>query len=369
MKIATISDPHVSNHKRFNQGKMENGLNDRGQICIDTLREAYQVARDNDVDMMIINGDLFDKSMESPGVINAVAEVLAFQKMETWITRGNHTANSLSEGDSSVSFLSNLMNVWVSERPMIDFVSDDQAIISIPWSNEPPEVYIAKELMDLRDNYQDSDLQWPEDCILSLHCGLLSPGTPKNLAQFASATAMPQDKLVQLCKRYNIKAVFMGDWHHKEVARVDGILIAQIGTLCPASFSDPVDAGNMLIYDTETGETTWKRIPGPRFVSGNHTAEIIEKLANAKVDEECEVFVRITAHPDECSKCKTSLEALYDATVLTVPIEPEFLDDEDEVEVSAPEGVGLLDAVIKHVSELPSKYRAKLKSKIKELLK
>lgn len=70
MKILACGDVHLTNYSLFNRLTTDQGIGSRLSIILHALSYFFAYGKDNNINVFIINGDLFDKRQsENPSVM------------------------------------------------------------------------------------------------------------------------------------------------------------------------------------------------------------------------------------------------------------------------------------------------------------
>jgi hypothetical protein len=112
---------------------------------------------------------------------------------------------------------------------------------------------------------------------------------------------MAASRLLDLLGACVIDSAFVGNYHNHRIWTHPGgqggrtRTIVQVGTLCPASFSDPQE-GVGLVALSDGRSVRMEEVPGPRFRTGTYD-RLTQELA---LKEECSYYLRVTDAPAEC---------------------------------------------------------------------
>lgn len=218
MKIAVTADLHLTTRKKHPERfhALEN--------ILDQLVE-------QDVNTLIIAGDLFDASCKTPGEFENIIKKKKYSKIELYIIPGNHDP-VLAEGTFS------LQNIKYFTKPQLIQFSDTIPFIFIPYM---PGSSVGEILAE--NHFPVEPGEW----VLVSHGDWLSGTAQKN--QYEKGTYMPltgRDVLL-----YQPMKAFMGHIH----ARLDSPIVHYPGSPCGI---DPTETGyrSFLVIDTHSWQTT-----------------------------------------------------------------------------------------------------------------
>lgn len=218
MKIAITADIHLTTSERHPERyhALEN--------ILDQMVE-------QDINTLIIAGDLFDATCTTPGEFEDIVKRKKYSKIKLFIIPGNHDP-VISDGTFS------LQNVEYISKPRLIKIDDSIPFIFIPYTHGSSiGEALATSQLPLDDR------PW----VLVGHGDWLSSTAQKN--QYEGGTYMPlsgRDLLI-----YKPKKVFLGHIH----AQTDTSTIHYAGSPCAV---DPTETGSrtFLIFDTKTWKTS-----------------------------------------------------------------------------------------------------------------
>lgn len=313
MRIASVSDFHIDNHQAFAQPTDRPGLNSRALLCLETLERALQLGLENDCEVFLSNGDLMNSSKPTPVLLHAVGELfvkyLHKGYREILLTNGNHEQSSQDERHTALAPLDNITGVSVAAGGPVMHDYHEAQVVVLPFRKDSPGAFCEASLASLL-----SGVPGGVPRLLSVHFGLITNKTSKALMQFAAKGAMCAKELSQVASKFDISAVHLGDWHHKDQYKPrKGACCYQPGTACPASFSDPIGVcGNLMVWDSESPRKT-EFIPliGPRFIDITKSWEGQEPSPRE--------FYRLTGTVEDIRKLEASAPsgAQYKTRILT----------------------------------------------------
>ncbi len=276
--IAICADVHIGNHQRWG-GKMVDGLNERCRVVLATLRRALHTVLDSGAKWFFVAGDLFHSRRPEPAVIAAVQQI--FQQFDDAISiviiPGNHDMLDASAlgGNTACAPLYQSARVllgptWIQDK---DCPFD---ILCVPFDSTET---MAQHLTDVLNG--EADVQGTPTGksrrVLITHVGVWS-GELGNAPSWKrkAKDAISSEKLFELMAKMDINKAYVGNYHERVVwsnkeNRLKELRIQQIGTLCPASFSDAgmTDRGHLDILALTGGYFAGStiEIPGPRFIN------------------------------------------------------------------------------------------------------
>lgn len=280
MRIGFVSDVHVGNHRQFG-GRVVCGTNYRCNLALDVLRAAVRRADTLSCDLLCVLGDLFDSDRPEPQSIAAVIEILVASRGHICLLAGNHEQLSGEYGDNSLAPLRRLVHCLIDTTKLV--VAKNISMLCVPATADPLAVI---------DKYTDSyDL-------LLLHAGLCDAMFPDYLRNIG----LDVESLAAVSKA---SVVLAGDFHRAKRWNLHHCTIAQVGALCPVSWSDAglENVGWLWIYDTASGLSQSEQIPGPRFVT------TIDEVSRAR-SQNCIPFLRLRGVPEELADLRQQLISL-----------------------------------------------------------
>lgn len=142
-KIIHTSDLHLSEEK---------------PETIDALDKILQLAKENEVDLVTIAGDIFDTVEDAEALRPTLRSKLSNLDFEIIAIPGNHDIESYS---GNLNFGSSL--TLATEKPYQVFKRKDTTIVAVPYVDRPNE----ELLRQLREEAEKVD-----SCVLLLHCTL-----------------------------------------------------------------------------------------------------------------------------------------------------------------------------------------------------
>lgn len=270
MKIAFFSDVHIANHKTLNdipffKDAGVSGINVRCAVACGVLERALKAADDARCSEVFIEGDLFDGARPEPPVLAHVMRILeSYKNLTINILLGNHEQVVLDTGNHALGPLAFVKNVRI-----VTTCSSTRMAGCDVW--HIPFRSAASFEASLAGLFTSGAAKEKSFRILGCHLGIWDSATPA-WGQ-AGTDSISIERLLTLCKEYQIDAVMAGHWHrHVEWQPFNGIHIVQLGCLCPTDWRDSFDdaVGKVTIVDgvkNKQLKTETIEIAGPRFVS------------------------------------------------------------------------------------------------------
>lgn len=274
VKIAFVADVHLANHRQFG-GVMHGGLNARSSMIRDVLAKVKERVNALDVDEVVVLGDLVDVANPTPQILTVAHQFcwdLDYAGVNVTLLMGNHDQSSLDQGDHALGPLERSAKIVESPiswpfRTRKDSALPNVCAVLVPFRPGDARDWLPSMLASVRVK---------EDMprILCLHLGLIDGDTPPWLRD--APDAVPVASLEKVVKTYGFDAVFAGNWHrHKRWGN-----IVQVGTLCPTGFDNPGTSGygTLVVYDSAKlpgARISVEEIPGPRFVTTVHEAQLL----------------------------------------------------------------------------------------------
>ncbi len=192
LRILHLADIHLGmeNYGRVDPVK---GLSTRLGDFLKTLNMALDWALDNDVDMVLIAGDIFKNRDPTPTVQREFAKCihkLSSANMPTFILVGNHDVPNALQRANTVEIYSTLAvpNVTVAQKPgihTIDTKAGKVQIVALPWLSRS---YLLSQI-DMRNLTPDelnSELLTMVEGFIDTSAEELDPSMPAILAAHAS---------------------------------------------------------------------------------------------------------------------------------------------------------------------------------------
>lgn len=296
MKVATVADVHVGNHKRHG-GPAHGSINARCKLTIETLQRACDFAEEEKCTHFVIAGDLFDVARPEPPVIAAVQRVLTNRSFVSYVLVGNHDRQSHAWGDNALAPLSPVATI-IEKPERID--SSTGSMLLVPHQPGNPEEWLTRVCATLLEG------EAPElPTLLVMHMGIKDEKTPPWLQ--GSTGAIDVNVLRDMLVEMRIGHALAGDWHEFRAWKGteqpgNRPLIAQIGALCPTGWDNPGTKGygSVMIWDVDDdgAKLTREEVPGPRFVKVG-TTDDREKVHRQARGSENTFFISESVLADE----------------------------------------------------------------------
>lgn len=306
-RIAFIADIHVGNPSAFG-GHVDSGINHRGQLILDSLKEAGRTILREKCDALVICGDLFDVADPPPQMVSRVMAILASLKgVKVHIIMGNHDMVSDAPLDNALGPLAFLPNVKVHEIcSNIDIGGTE--LLLVPFQVGDCREWFADAVAACRIETSSKKR------VLAFHLGVVDEKTPEFLAH--AHDAIPLQMLQQVVQEHSIDHAFCGNWHSP--GRWGNV--HQVGALVPTGWDNPGwDYGRVMILDTEINNATPVHVPGPRFLTATSMDEVLVLQQEAK-RRKCNLFLSLKAeaskHLDEVRAMGISARAVADTTAV-----------------------------------------------------
>jgi len=315
--IGFVADAHIYNH-RAHGGSVTAGVNVRCRSTLDALSRAVTRAS-SDCEALVILGDLFDGVKPEPQVIAHVQNILAAD-IPIIVLAGNHDIVSGATGDNALGPLSDCCSV-VEHAQFIP--CGGASLLCVPFEAGDARVWLPQRVAGLMEQVPRNASGKAQPQILVTHIGIIDGQTPPFLEH--STEAIPLAQLVELCSTWNIDAVFTGHWHkHRQFSRSP--LIVQVGALAPTGWQDAgLEFGKLTRYDPVKRSWLSQTIAGPRFVAS-------EEDAKAAYNEGCDVFLRLTAGPEQMAAATETMKRLCNEEYV---VDGEIVPTKDEAEAAA----------------------------------
>jgi len=330
--VTFIADLHVDNFARWG-GPLRGGINDRGRAVLAAITEAVAASANSTREpVLVILGDIFNRSAPEPALIAAVQSVLA-QHPRVYVLVGNHDQESSDFGHNACAPLDAVDSVTVVEDPIAvtPYGPEHFELLLVPFRPGPIMEWLPR-LLDTGANFPPEGPR-----ALCLHAGISDSATPYYLDDTSGSIAV--DALARLCAKHRISHVFAGDWHRHQRWRkvVDGhrVTIMQVGALAPNRFPpnyEHGDKGPCAVWLPASGKVEVVDIPGPRFYKHRWSSLDKEWTPNTNA---VPAFVKLTARSDQADEAKEWLEALRVRAALLDNGQPSLAGTELEIDRGA----------------------------------
>lgn len=243
MKLCFSADWHVSNFGPDQQGPITH----RGADCLRVVDRLYAIPG---VEKHFALGDIFNRDKPPPGLQRGVQDRIS---KDTYMLVGNHDQSSTEPSHHALAAMT--AHATIVEDTLV--VQCDDAEVGLVGFRQRDEV-VSKL----------AQLQWGTSKyrIVGFHLGIADERTPEFLRNTRDSIGL--NELVGVCKSYGVTHVFAGNWHNPEDWEMNGVKVCQVGGMIPQRFGDPFDThGRVAVFDTETGETEFQCLAGPRYVT------------------------------------------------------------------------------------------------------
>jgi len=309
MKIATIADCHVGNHKNgiLHGGPIKCGMNTRCRQVVTALERAVAFCKEQEVDALVVAGDTFDTARPPPQMVEAVQRIL--DEVPSIVLVGNHDRWSDAPGDHALGPLYPVANVIEEPRSV---VLGEWELVLVPympgnakdWFEDAVDAVLKKDLEKQR--------------LLFFHLGVEDEHTSSFLR--GAHDSIHRDVVEELMELHDITYAFAGNWHdHQHWPVLDGAGgIAQCGTLAPTGWDNEGDDGfgNVVLFDTEAKPpVTFHEIPGPRFLTVNGPRAIDTVIKHSR-ERGNDVFVQWRAPLERLREAQEEINEWVDAGLI-----------------------------------------------------
>ena len=304
MKIALYSDLHA--HPYNNGTLLEHGTNSRVQDAVDVIGQVFSYSLDNDIDVVLFGGDLFDRRKSiDVDTYNKIHEAVQYwsRKVPTVMIPGNHDqANKSGTVHALQRFKSKQCSIIT--QPSWTKLPGNVHLFSVPYYDDGEIIaeHVRKGVADKNDDGSRH--------ILLIHYGVT--GAKVGPSDYVLPCELDLTKLE--LDAWDI--VFSGHYH---IGQQLGSKFHYIGSAMQHRWDDVGFHKSFVVYDSETNQIS--RVPtlAPTFVEvrEDEVAEV----------ENCFVRVVIESEMEEESQKKT-VERLREAGALSVEFrhEPKKVD-------------------------------------------
>ncbi len=362
MRIAAIADIHLANHAKSG-GTLRSGINARANAIIAALRDACRTAIEQECEVLLVCGDLFDNVKPLPQLITAVCNVFAASGIDTiYVLVGNHDMVSEDEGDHALGPLHSISNVYVVDKPLAIHAGKDLStgLVLLPYRIAAVHTWLDSEVTRLcaeLDALQSPGTRYPR--VLALHAGISDKSTKYFLE--GARDSIPASTLGAVMDSHNVEFAVAGNWHDHKVWHTEAdATIVQCGALVPTGFDNAgTDGyGSLVVYDTATRVWSRTEIQGPRFITvrGDLAMEAYREAAE-KVGSGV-LHVRYKGPPSNLGAMAATMQAdellLVLASVEAVPDESDYAQVRTAAAHAAQAaGTNAEDAVRAYVAAMP----------------
>lgn len=307
MKIMHVADLHL--------GCRMYGSQQREEDFYDALGKVGKIAKDENVDAVLIAGDMFDTAKPPARAVCVLSELVADMR-----TRGVDVLGIEGNHDATED------NYWLrvcgieplDGSPYYNSLNG----VRVAGFNHRPTERLLDEMESFANDCETRGEKWP---VVALHIGLAEMGSGFN----PDASAL---QLVPLLKRIGCRYLAMGHIHIPMEQFFDGISFVQPGSLELKSIDEPSAKLVEIVEIDDDGTVRQKQVP---YQTRNvvhvsiQTDDDVAKLANevAKVRDSFVVafvskgvtdgIARVTEILSACSSCRVVPRASLDETVMT----------------------------------------------------
>ena len=277
MIITIISDTHLSkNDIKLTETNSHN--------VYDSLIWADGVAKENNSDIVLINGDFLDKDVLDSETNTLISDFFnQAQNKKYLFLLGNHEMMDADGNYNSLNILKNYKNVEVITK-LKTLSSGDKTLVFQPYTKKVENINeLLQTLSSNKNNILFSHLTYDN-----------VPGI----------NSLIKGELDYLAIRDKVNKIFNGHIHIGLEA--DNNKYIQIGTITGLNFSDNYNYSKpgIIIYDTEND--TFKRIENPNsYLYITATPDNIDNIQNQK-----RVHLRIECKYSDIEKLKDKLDSM-----------------------------------------------------------
>lgn len=264
--IAFVADVHLGNHRNLG-GAAVGRLNERFRETLKVFAAACKRARQAGADTLVVLGDLFDGDDPSPPMVRATLDALREGPSRVYLLLGNHEKRSDQRHDNALSSMAGTwgrMFITVVEKPVTAHAGGDLFLMLVPFQNGRASDWLPGAIREAASAAKDP--------VLCLHLGISDEDTTEYLT--AAEDQIDVDELFDMMDSRGIVATVAGNWHKRQTWDDDGLMVYQLGALCPTGWNNPggdEHYGTLLLWDGE--EFTREVIPGPRYLKFSSVAE------------------------------------------------------------------------------------------------
>jgi DNA repair exonuclease SbcCD nuclease subunit len=242
MKIGITADLHLTTKEKHPE---------RRNALLDILKQCKQ----QDVDQLIIAGDLFDASLPNHAEFEAICKSSEYSKIQLFIIPGNHDPSI-----SNKQIVAN--NVHIFDQPTCEKLPDNWEICFIPYREAQT---MGKSIDEIKG--RDSARKW----VMVGHGDWISSLSAPNLYEEAKIYMPLTRKEVDL---YKPDYVFLG---HIHVPQKTGNIF-YTGSPCPMDVTE-IGYRHYLVLDTVSGNVDQVRV-------NSDVVYFLAKLVIMPVDDE-----------------------------------------------------------------------------------
>lgn len=230
MRFIVFSDLHINTYSMFN----ENGMRLKNSVSV--ISDIQKYAKDNNIDVILFGGDLFDNGkLISGDILNSVSRVIGDLEIPIYAISGNHDQysenildldNGLILGGTSLEFLHNLSdNFELIDMQVRCF--DGICVIGVPFFR------YSSDLNKVLDRFKKKVTKGFKN-ILLLH------NTPNTITEFKDDFDIDKLSMFDL--------VLCGHIHTRKRLNKNSWLI---GSPLMQSLKDPLEDRGFMVFDTD----------------------------------------------------------------------------------------------------------------------
>lgn len=286
MKLGFISDLHVGN-PRAHGGELSVGQNARCRQTLAVIGAAAARAQAEEVDVLVVCGDVFDTPKPLPQQLAAFRSTLlgAF-KGDVFLLVGNHDRVSDKPGDHALGPLDG-GQITVIEKPLLTQLDGTRSdLLLLPFRAEPTLAWLPQAL----------EVATP-DCIVAAHFGIYERHQLGAQPWLAGGGAVAIEDLWPLLTKARAHSLYVGDFHTGRTWEHFGLPhVIQVGALVPTGWDNPglSHYGGLVVHDVLSGTSAHVELPGPRFIVVTSQAELASLLVPENLQHQLYVDWRTT---------------------------------------------------------------------------
>lgn len=296
MKIAFVSDVHLGNHKVLG-GQMSCGMNRRCREALAAFQLALTFAAQEDCEVFVVVGDLFDTDKPLPTLIEAVQLAINACGMRVVLLLGNHEQGSTEHGHHSLSPLWQCATI-VEDACSVKFGEVDPVeVCFLPYRSDPTKDWLDAAVA--RFGRPESRRR-----ILCVHMGVEDSNTDRWLR--GARDAVHVEHLDDLLFDGGFAYGIAGHWHEGEVWEGEQSTTVQLGALVPTGFDNPgFDYGRVFIVDGDMRSVDL-RVPGPRFEKLVWNGAVFADMRGKY--ERDDLYLAVQAQPSEVAEASQAVQ-------------------------------------------------------------
>jgi DNA repair exonuclease SbcCD nuclease subunit len=266
-KMVVFSDLHAHLFQEFSEPDPEFG-NDRFRKIIDTLDRVYQIALENDAEVLFA-GDLFHARGRLEDIVfNKVYDTVAKYSSEgvvTYLLRGNHDSKTnRMDSEHWLETFKHLPNVTVMDR-MLPVYTKDFDIYPAPYSDNTEEIKEGIEKYVREATYSEN-----RTSILVGHLGVDGSSVGKYNHRLEGAFTLDDlhtDKF---------DFVALGHYHKRQFLNDNTFYV---GNTIQTSFSDEGQSKGVFLLE-KGKEPEYIEIDNPQFITLKEIPDNVDEMAS-----------------------------------------------------------------------------------------